>query len=813
MARFQTVLLFVLSVVIAAFAYPQQLNYNIGDQLQFNLHANVDSRGNSAVSGATTSGAFSTMDSTMVIQCTDKNATAYMFVMNMFNTVVNVGQNSVGERIGTGDDNALGPDMYFVQFVDGTIPEMWYQDGDSPYFVNVKVGGINSLQTHIVQPGDSLRPLESDPVGVHYSAYLGDAGSETSLLVNKTFTQHDFTAFPDPNLRAQNMEISGATSTRVHAQGYILGATVDQYSTFVNAAPAGVEAAAPHKASDDPNDGWNLQFQSHGVLTIDMIQLTRNGKLFAGKRHTFSSVHGDADLKSTTMFGWAAHAVQISQNELPAVDLEAALAAFAAPVDNSKVYTLLDKLVRVLAQPRAVSDRVWHMVQPLLSQMSIGVLSPQQRSRLLYVLAQTGTTKSEQQLREHGFGSQDIYTRLHAVFAASTCRAPSRVLLALLAAMASTDANAHTVVDLRRAATLALGAAMSNSIDLYAVQSARDALVDELHVAMQNNDLERVRTVLHAVANAGDKMTVQHLTRDVVQFVRRHTALAKSFARIVGASRLAGLSLPTVSAANDFPFNVSWGRALDLGGKIAYVDFTVNTFAGTNFDCNQQYFDYEGSAIAQATAGLLAYSKQAFVAEVIYGKDAGAPLANEILLQVWNTVLYDQALPQLDCNLHQYPLYHAAPGFSVAYTLWVSVIPLTFRAGTTLQINVQWGWQICDTQLSAMIQVSPAATVVMTGGAEIDLLIIRAETDLDFSFNTALVPQAYIHGSQCAVGMDVELQQQPMTGDFHSYYMWRHCKYWIFDCSWGPQNDHTWWSWSSPAHTETLFHQDFKIQA
>lgn len=67
--------------------------------------------------------------------------------MNMFDTTVNVAQNSPksGEKssprvkLGLGDNSALGQNMFFQQLKTGEIVKIWYNDNDSPYFVNVKV--------------------------------------------------------------------------------------------------------------------------------------------------------------------------------------------------------------------------------------------------------------------------------------------------------------------------------------------------------------------------------------------------------------------------------------------------------------------------------------------------------------------------------------------------------------------------------------------------------------------------------------------------------------------------------------------------
>jgi hypothetical protein len=57
----------------------------------------------------------------------------------MWNTAVDVGQ---GNELSSGEPQLLGDwlgdDMYFQQAKTGEIIEIWYTDGDSPYFIEVK---------------------------------------------------------------------------------------------------------------------------------------------------------------------------------------------------------------------------------------------------------------------------------------------------------------------------------------------------------------------------------------------------------------------------------------------------------------------------------------------------------------------------------------------------------------------------------------------------------------------------------------------------------------------------------------------------
>jgi len=265
------------------------------------------------------------------------------------------------------------------------------------------------------------------------------------------------------------------------------------------------------------------------------------------------------------------------------------------------------------------------------------------------------------------------------------------------------------------------------------------------------------------------------------------------------------------SAASDFPFNRSFTKDVHLGGKVINVDFSTELFAGTNFNCHQPNFNYKSLATVQATASLFGYSKQAFMALAAYGRDNGAAVVDAMQVSVWGDLIYNKPFTQVDCNTHTYPIAHTAPGFNVQYTIWVSVIPVVFSASTALNLDLSWDWSICDSQLSTLIQVLPVGTLSVAGGTVVDLLTLRAGVELSGSFNLQLVPEAYIHGTQCEVGFQVDEINAPMAVMFDSFYQWQQCKFLFFDCHWGTHNEHAIWQWSEPQKDIVLLKQTWKI--
>jgi len=326
-----------LSLVVA---YPSQLNYNVGDQLAYNLAGTLDARGSLVSTGERTSGSYSTMNSVLVTQCQQEDDVSYLFVMNMFNTEVNVGQGSTDSftldkradifpRQDDDDDdcpNCLGYDMYYQQMKTGEIVQIWYNQDDSPYFVNVKVGAINSFQTHVVAANQQMTTVENDPVGTHNSNFLGIA--DQFLVVNKTFSQLDFQAFPDPNLQPGNVQITALTSTTIHNDGYILSSSVDQLTNLVNASPLGSESGMPSatRKSSVPGNSTtplDLDLSSYGSLSIilsdDSLEPRRS---FHQAHKTITELNLSKNMTGGSLFEVAARMIKIGKSQKTEVDEE-----------------------------------------------------------------------------------------------------------------------------------------------------------------------------------------------------------------------------------------------------------------------------------------------------------------------------------------------------------------------------------------------------------------------------------------------------------------------------------------------------------
>jgi len=353
--------------------------------------------------------------------------------------------------------------------------------------------------------------------------------------------------------------------------------------------------------------------------------------------------------------------------------------------------------------------------------------------------------------------------------------------------------------------------------------------------AYKNNNMKEVSTIIHAIGNAGPLVippmlipfelfsnkevsvrlalvnAMRKYTQDqtVVDALRRIMIKDENYFVKSAAKKL--LESSDIIFDSNFPFNKSYVANYTLGGDEVSIEFQGELFAGTNFDCNEPYFNYEALALAEATANFMGESKTAFLGKAIYGKENGQVVGNEIFLQIWDDVIYDEQIPLMDCNEHTYELYSFAEGISEEYVLWISVIPVIFTAEAGIALDFKWGWSICDDKLSALVELIPTATLEVDGSAEIDLLIIKAGVALSGSFNTQIRPQGFIYGSECTVGFDILQDNTPMGISFTDYYAVDQCEYWIFDCNWGKEDVNVIFDYNVPANSEIIYDQQWKI--
>jgi hypothetical protein len=815
--------LLLLCYVTATLSVPTQLSFNKGQQIVYKLHALVDARGNVQSQGST-DGTFSTMDSIMVIKCVDKDASSFVFAMNMFNTEVNVGQDSnrpssIPVFSNDSNSNALGYDMYFQQALTGEMMKIWYNKADDMYFVNVKLGAINSLQTKVTAPGQTQTVLESDPVGVHYSEMTGKQSANDELLVvEKTFSQKDFEKFSDPDVTKNNVALMARASTGIHTSGFIQSAQSEQYGTLVNMARSSNAEAKRQRASgvNTNSTGFDMDMQSHGVLNINyqsqsMVSQSQYFPLVFKNRVELENSAGHVRFDS--LYHVAVKSVVHSKNQIPEInDVQSMLDIVFTTGDVKSHMNNINKLIRYFNN-KNVKEEAHKLLEQYFVQIE---KSKYLRAKLLVLATSLNNQQVHNQIVKHCLLNGNAETIYHTLLAitAGVKQSSNSLIAGVSGVVSSKD------VQIRDAAMLAYGSLLSVTQDEQQVANGRQFLIETLKQSIATNDVTIIVSCLGAISNAGANIIPLNL---IPVSVFSHGRIQVKVAATMVLQKYAHSSFPAeakkmVSILKaqddpDFPYAKDYKLDWSVGGSTVSAKFDAELFAGTNFDCNHPDFNYKAFAEATGSLSLFGAEEQVFDARAIYGKKGSQLVGNELFLSVFGKVLYQRDIlgTLVDCNEHVYDLYHASPGFSVSYTVWISVIPVTFRASASVVLDAKWGWNVCDAQLSALVELIPEADIVVAGDAEIDLLIIRAAIELNGRFSASLVPQAYVHGTLCTVGFDVKLITQPMTATLEAYYMTKHCKYLFFDCKWGEHHNKVIWQWQLPSKSDILYEKEYKI--
>ncbi|KAL0249259.1 hypothetical protein GEMRC1_004492 [Eukaryota sp. GEM-RC1] len=422
-----------------------------------------------------------------------------------------------------------------------------------------------------------------------------------------------------------------------------------------------------------------------------------------------------------------------------------------------------------------------------------------------------------------------------AVVVAMNCRSPTVGLVEAL----MQQADSHNDETVRFNSILALGG-LAEKVD----GETRNLLAKYL-VALFKSSLPK-EIVLAAVGNAGDAINFYDIkdflmagVSSVDSDVRAHALTALRKRRVSGNSGDVSLISQMISVgqkdaseqvriaaqkvaqrlsvvANDLtesvmPYNVSYTKTKEIGGSTAGLKAELELFAGSNFDCHHPTFNYEALARAEVTVRLFDSTHSAALAEIVYGKVNMAPLADRILVTVWDNVIYSKPLEAYDCRHHVKDIFQTTPGVSYSWVFFISVIPLEVKVGASLNFKMQWGWELCDGDLSAKVDLIPNAVVSVHGSAQINLLIIAAGVEITGSLNSQLIPEAHVTGSMCSVGFKATHRMSPANVDVNAFAKVWKCFLWFFDCKLKTNHVYNVFHWGLPASETLLFEKDWPI--
>ncbi|KAL0206781.1 hypothetical protein P9112_012492 [Eukaryota sp. TZLM1-RC] len=306
-------------------------------------------------------------------------------------------------------------------------------------------------------------------------------------------------------------------------------------------------------------------------------------------------------------------------------------------------------------------------------------------------------------------------------------------------------------------------------------------------------------------------------TSSVVQNALTHRALLPDYVGLSLRKSISHLYVPSLSKALNF--NKEWQYVKGIGGTLAGFHMGIYTGVGSNLDCKNPNptFDYKAYARADVDVSLFGRSKHALVAIAEYGKVSGVPLANQLHLEVFGQRIYHRDFPaaQIDCSDHKIPIAHLAKGGGFKHTVYI-IVPVTIEAGINFKLNLDWHWSICDSTLAAIIKTVPTAELSFYGEASVRLFIVKAGARLSAGFDFSLIPEAFIHGTECRAGFNVKTMHNPLFIDLNIFLFHRHCTAHFsklkVKCRWKEAAKKSLFHWSLPAKEHLVHEQSWKIQ-
>ncbi|KAL0222793.1 hypothetical protein P9112_002183 [Eukaryota sp. TZLM1-RC] len=823
-----------LLTVLASCADPL-IHYTVGTEIHYDLHSNIDVR--PVDNSKLYKGSTGRLNSWAAIRCTDIQGDGpnrkYLFLMNCFDTKVGTGEtnddvplvlpfpeSAFGSLLGS---SALGKDMTFQMSAAGEVEKIWAYTKDDDRLIRIRIGVINSFATSVTAAGSQKRVLEHDPVGVHYSAVAGKSSS-SNLRVRKTFGTPDFKQFADERVQPHMVSFNGVGEVEISAEGHFVSTHVEHDLRVLRPANG---------------DDLSVAFKSLGSLNMGLLK----GPMMVNKPsriHTFEGMfqlENEGNMTSDNMFDFSKrllfadviHPASISPHDVPSI-LSYSANRMLADDQNPLIRTVgllhdIDTSIESSELVKAVTKTVHAAANEKVYDVAkLG----------LYVLSAAMTRESSDELAM--FIMTDLEeVKLEAIKVATNCRSPTLDLVQALMSQLESDDE-----EVRVSSLLALGS-LAKKVDI----QSQEAIVRKIESISSNPDWE-MKHIVAAIGNAGEsfpldlavsliKEAITHENSETraqaVNALRKRSVQHSNNQNVVAPIIVAGLrdvsehvraSAAKIASRLGFgngvkfvnslmPYNVSWSKDIELGGSTAGLQAGFELFGGSNFDCNHPTFNYEALARGEVTVTLFDSSHSAALAEVVYGKINMQPLSDRILVTIWDETIYSKPLQAYDCKEHVKQIFHTAPGVSYSWVFFISVIPLEVKVSASLIFNVEWAWAVCDGDLSAVVDIRPNAVVMLSGSAQINLLIVSAGVEINGNLHSRIVPAAYVKGSLCTVGLKATHIMNPVNVDINAFFRVYKCKFWFFNCKLRNKNVYNVFHWGLPSHEQVLFDKNYKI--
>lgn len=480
-------------------------------------------------------------------------------------------------------------------------------------------------------------------------------------------------------------------------------------------------------------------------------------------------------------------------------------------------YRRLSTLLRSLSKDASEnSDEFIHQLSAHLESLSNP--SNQLSNYLMSILARSSDEKVQRLFISQGLSSRHHHIQRKALLAAHNVPRASQELMAALAEMAfevsveasndkKTKHDHHQRQFLKNNALLAFGSVLDRCADEQTKKDAAALLSHMLEKASQDEILDsesehKVAILLHTVANAGphvmksvqllapflsndNSLRIQSAALRAVQkfplsvsapllksmsIKKRFASLQSAYKNNVKAAEKSQTELEFESefdevftgeeAEDPFPRNESLTHRFTVGDdKVASLMFESEVFAGTNWHCDEDYFNYEVAAASGSYLNIMGFHEELLGAEALYGKMAGKPMEDQLAFTLKGKTILQQDLSTeaKQCHENINSLTKVIePLFQESWSLWSLPVPVNLVFNADIVGGLGFGFDICDTKLGAKIDLRPEADTILQIGVEAEFAHFKMGLMTSAQAGAGLTPTTFVEFSKCDAGVELD---------------------------------------------------------
>jgi len=230
--------------------------------------------------------------------------------------------------------------------------------------------------------------------------------------------------------------------------------------------------------------------------------------------------------------------------------------------------------------------------------------------------------------------------------------------------------------------------------------------------------------------------------------------------------------------------------------------------AGTNKGCQADHRNFMIGAYFNLDVWVLNEKYSMVDAYAEYGYIGGVAQKNGIQFNAFGKNRYSQAFPDMPCVENTLNVLDIKPSKTFDYTVYVTILPITFSVGVTLGVKVTAPYHACIATSNASVGLMLVGSLSFFASAEASIMLAKGGIRLEAEVDQTLDPNAYLSISQCRIGFKATSTTSPFSAKFLGYVQTRDYWNWL---EWGEESQYIFWEWQSNGMTKELFNYYYEV--